>query len=124
MNEYIFEQLKKCKVAVLPKYDINSTEIVVHKLGTKSGESISVGKYYIIKLDDYLLSKETSLILHQNWNNNIFPKSNSYKCECLKVMGGMIKIAGSGYNIDLSYDTDDYWVGWLPIKGIDIIKEI
>lgn len=124
MNDIVYKQLGKCRVARLPMYDKSTTHLIIDKLSDKNGASLVPSHYYIIKLDDFLLSKEQSAILHQNWNNNLFPQSNCYKCECVKVMGGMVKIEGIGYNLETKQDIMQSWGGWLPSKNITVIEEL
>lgn len=124
MRKIIYDQLMKCKVARLPSYDMNTTKMKISKLGTKDGDALIPGHYYIIKLDDVLLSKDVSFVLHQNWNNNIFPQSNAYKCECIRIMGGMLKIEGIGFDLETNTDKSDSWGGWLPMSNVEIVREI
>ena len=124
MRKFIYDQLMKCRVARLPNFDMSTTHLKIEKLGTKGGNALSVGHYYLIKLDDVLLSKDRSFVLHQNWNNNVFPQSNAYKCECVKIMGGMVKIEGSGFDLETNEDKSDSWSGWLPMSNVEIIREI
>lgn len=124
MNKIIFEQLNKCKVAKLPPFDENTTHLFIDRIGAKDGKPIKTNHFYVIEIDDYLLSKEHSAVLHQNWNKNIFPASKCYKCECVKIMGDMVKIEGVGYDLKNNHSDGTSWSGWLPLKGIRIVEEI
>ena len=124
MRDYILRQLKNCKVAKIPKIDEHTNKIVIDKIGSKNGMSLLPTHYYLIELEDSVLSPSSSYVLHQNWNNSIYPMDKYYKCECVKVMAGMVKIEGSGCNDSSGNPSGRTWGGWLPIDGINIIKEI
>lgn len=121
MNKIIIEQLKKCTVARIPPFDENTTHMEIPQVTAKGDTSCIPGHYYIIELDDYLLK---SCTIHINWNKNIIPLSKHYKCECIQIMGSMVKINGIAFNIELETDLDSTWEGWLPLNNIKILKEI
>lgn len=124
MNKYIKEQLEKCRVAHIPPYDDDTTTIVIDKNGTRGGMSFVPNHYYVIEIDDVVLSPEQSEVLHKNWNGGIVPPNKCLKCECIKVMGTMVKVDGIGYNKDTEEDINVFWSGWLPMKDITVLKEI
>lgn len=124
MNQIIIEQLKKCRVAKVPPFDENTTHLVIDLKSTKDGSHFIPSHYYIIELDDCLLSKEQSAVLHQNWNNNIFPQAKCLKCECVRVMGDMVKVDGIGYDKEKKADIMIAWGGWLPVKNITVLGEL
>ena len=39
-------------------------------------------------------------------------------------MGKMIKIVGVGVDPNTMQDTPNRWEGWLPLKSIEVLKEI
>ena len=123
MDEIISKQLKKCKVANVPNFDAETTTLRISKYEELSSQ-ILPGHYYLVELEDYILHPPEGFSLHQNWNNNIVPQSKYYKCECLQVMGKMIKIEGSGYDWELQEDLHTSWNGWVPTKSVRIIKEL
>lgn len=124
MNELIKEQLSKVKIVHIPYYDDNTTHIYLPKLSPDNGCIVYVDRYYLIELDDYLISPPENFTLHINWNNGIKPKCKFMKCQVLKDLGRMIKITGIGYNNDTKQDIDELWEGWLPKEAIQVIQEL
>lgn len=123
MNEIIKEQLKLLKVAEIPEFDDNTTEIAIPKQEAKE-YNINVGKYYLIELENYIINPPETFTLHINWNNNIVPKDKYMKVEIVGIMGKMIKVNGVGYDFVNKIDLNTMWEGWLPRKAITIIKEL
>lgn len=124
MNNIISKQLKKCKVAQVPEFDENTTHLVIPKLSEISNKNFVVSHYYVIELEDYIIHPPENFTLHQNWNGNVIPTSKYYKCECLSVMGKMVKIEGVGFDFENQIDLNTSWCGWVPMKSIKIIKEL
>ena len=123
MNKYIKEQLSKVTKVQLPTYDDNTVEIIIPKI-EKVKQEFEVDKFYLIKLENYLLHPSDNFTLHVNWNHNVIPKHAYYKCKCVKVMGNMIFILGVAFDIDNKTDLEEYWDGWLPKKSVTILREI
>ena len=124
MNPIIDKQLKKCKVAIIPEYNESTKTLHIPRIIDLPELSYTIGHYYIIELENYIIHPPENFSLHQNWNNNNIPKSKYYKCECLQLMGKMIKINGVGFDWDNQLDLNDLWTGWLPMKSVKILKEI
>ena len=124
MNELVLRQLKRCKVARIPGYDEDTTHLVIPKLVARDGKAMLPGHYYLIELDDCIVHPPEDSVLHQNWNNNIIPTSKEYKCECIRLMGDMVRIEGVSYDSSIQQDTDKVWGGWIPLKNITIVKEL
>ena len=112
------------KVADLPNFDDDTTYIKVLKKEAAPEISIYLNHYYLIELEDYILNPPEGFSLHENWNNNIVPKHKYYKCQCIKIMGKMIKILGVAFDYENKLDLEDYWDGWLPLKSIKVLREI
>lgn len=123
MNEIIKEQLKLLKVAELPEFDDNTTDITIPKQEAKE-YNINVGKCYLIELENYIINPPETFTLHINWNNNIIPKDKYMKVEIVGIMGKMVKVNGVGYDFVNKLDLNTMWEGWLPRKAITIIKEL
>lgn len=123
MNQYIKQQLNLVKIADLPSWNDNTTELIIPK---KSPTEIVAqeGHYYLIEVEDYILNPPEGFTLHINWNNGEIPKHKFMKCMCVKVMGKMIKILGVGFDYESKTDLDENWDGWLPLKSIKILREI
>ena len=47
MNKVIKEQLTKCKIANIPSFDDNTTELFIEKTGTNAINQYHLNKYYI-----------------------------------------------------------------------------
>ena len=124
MNELVKKQLKKCRTASLPPYNDSTTQMLIPKLSDMNGSSLIPGHYYIIELSDYLINPPQDFVLHDNWNNGIVPKCKYFKCECVRIMGKMMKIEGVGYDKDTDTDLNISWGGWLPINGVKVIGEL
>lgn len=124
MNPIIEKQLKKCTVANIPPYNKDTTYFKITKKVAQNNQSCIPNHYYDIELSDYVLKPPPDYSLHINWNKNILPKSKIYRCEVLQVMGTMVKINGIGIDPITQEDTNDSWMGWLPLEEIKILKEL
>lgn len=124
MNPIIKKQLEKCKVANLPYYDDNTVELVISKGSSMAISPYQVHKCYIMELADYIINPPADFTLAANWNNGSVPKSRYYVAEVSQLVGKMIRITGCGYDITTESRTDDIWEGWIPQKGIKLIREI
>ena len=119
MNKIIFEQLKKCKVAKLPFFDMNTTTIQIEKGGNAIvSNDLEINHYYRIQVEDYIVKPYEGFTLHDNWNNGIVPTDNIMNCEVIQIMGKMVKVEAVGFSTNVP------WCGWLPRKSIHIIEEI
>jgi len=122
MNKFIEEELNKCKLVDI-KF-ISDTEILIKKKESID-KIIQLNNYYLIELENYILHPNINFTLAENWNKGIIPKSKYLKCMIVQIMGKMIKIDGSGYDIENNNDLTDVYLGlWLPIGGIKIIKQL
>lgn len=121
MNKIIEEQLKKCSVADLSDYDISTHTYHIHKI---NNIKLEVNSYYIIRLKDYILDRNASSILSNNWNKGSVPMNKCMKVDVSKIMGKMIYINGIGYDYDSKEDINSVWSGWLPIQDIEILERI
>ena len=119
MDKIIKEQLNKCKVANIPFFDDNTTEIFIQKGGRVIiKEDLVLNHRYKIEVEDYIIKPYEGFTLHDNWNNGIVPKDKVMNCKIIQIMGKMIKVEAVGV------DTNNSWSGWLPRKSIHIIEEI
>lgn len=123
MNKWIKKQLKLVKVADIPPYEENS---LIIRIPRKKFQSISfqLNHFYLIELEDYILNPPPGFTLHENWNNNQVPKHKFYKCQCVQIMGKMIKILGVAFDYENRLDLEENWDGWLPTKSVRILREI
>lgn len=120
MNDLIRQQLNKVKIAHIPEFDDNTTEIIIKKL---SNIPILENNCYLIKLDDSLLTPNNSA-LTINWNGGSIPKNKYYKIDVNKIMAQMIKINGLAFDYDNKKDLNEMWSGWLPLNSIEILEKI
>lgn len=119
MYKIIEEQLKKCKVAEIPSYDDNTTEIIILKSnGTKIKDDLLLDHYYKIEVEDYIIKPYDGFNLASNWNGGIIPKDKIMNCEIVQIMGKMVKVNAVGS------DNNNFWSGWLPRKSFKVIEEL
>lgn len=124
MNPLIKKQLESCKVAVVPPFMEDTTQLIIPK-GTASTVSLfEVGRCYLVELADYITNPPEDFTLSVNWNQGTVPKHKYYKCEINKVMGSMVRIQGCGYILETNTDTCDMWAGWVPQKGIKLLQRL
>lgn len=124
MNPIVKQQLQSCRIADIPPFTEDTKTIVINKKSDIFGVSVKEGGCYIIELENYILHPYDGFDLHINWNNNIVPVNKYFKCECIKIMGNMIKINGVGYDYETGADFNTLWSGWLPLSGIKIRGEL
>ena len=124
MNNIVKEQLQLCRVADIPPFTDDTTQIIIRRKSDSAGVSVKEGGCYLIELEDYILHPNDSFDFHRNWNNNNIPSCKHYKCECIKLMGKFMKVTGAGYDYSSNMDLSVVWSGWLPLDGIKILKEL
>lgn len=124
MNSTIKKQLQNCRVANIPAFDNNTTEILIKKGNEFAVSPYQVGRCYLIELADYIINPPPDFTLADNWNQGRTPKYKHYKCEIKAVAGKMVRFMGSGYDIVTDTDANYVWDGWAPQKGIKIIEEL
>ena len=121
MNKFIKEQLKKVKIAKIPAFDDDTTELIIDKVSEvdiKSLDTLSVGKCYRIVVADYIIRPFDGFTLHDNWNQGIVPTDPTMNIEVIQVMGKMVKVNAVGV-VD-----NKLWSGWLPQKSILHFEEL
>lgn len=119
MYKIIEEQLKKCKVAEIPSYGDNTTEIIIPKNNEAQVKNdLLLDHYYKIEVEDYIIKPYEGFTLHDNWNYGIIPKDKIMNCEIVQIMGKMVKVNAVGS------DSDNSWSGWLPRKSFKVIEEL
>ncbi len=112
MNKYIKEQLNKCKVAKVPYFDDNTTELSI----PFDTSNLIPGEFYInmeynIEVEDYIIHPFPGFNLHDNYNNGIVPTDKFMHIKVLKDMGKMMQIMAIGLN------DGQGWSGYLPKKS-------
>lgn len=124
MNPLVKAQLDSCKVANLPYYDDTTTDLVIPRGSGVEVSPYQVHKCYIMELADYIINPPPDFTLASNWNKGSVPQSKYYIAEVSQLMGKMVRITGCGYDITTDSRTADIWEGWVPQKGIKLIREI
>lgn len=124
MNPIIKDQLERCRVANLPYYDEDTTTLMIPKGSAEEVNPYQVHKCYLLQLEEYIVNPPPDFSLHTNWNKGSIPKSRFYQAEITKIVGKMVFITGMGYDMTTNSATSDSWAGWVPQKGIKLLKEI
>ena len=124
MNPIIKKQLENCKVANIPEFTEETTQICIPKGSVLNVTHYQVGQCYLVELSDYLLTPSDGNTLASNWNKGTVPKYKYYKCEIVKIVGKMICILGYGVNPVTGRDTSDLWEGWVPQSGIRLVQKL
>ena len=122
MNLIIENQLKKTKICNVPEYDETTTHLFIPKQGTYTYSPVHENSSYIIQFENYILHPSEGFTLHENWNKGVAPTSSIMQVKVLKIMGKMVQISGTGYNMNTKTCTEDQWTGWIPIKSIHILE--
>lgn len=122
MNKLIKEQLLKCKVANIPKFDDSTTKLVIDKKVPEPEPQVN--HYYIIEIEDYVINEPAGFTLSSNWNRGTKPTYKYYRVQITQAMGKMFKILGMGYDYENDCDFPQPWSGWIPRAGFHIKKEI
>lgn len=121
MNKLIKEQLQSLKVAPIPNFDDNTTEIIFKRY---TPIQIYEGGYYLIELENSLLDPNANGVLVTNWNNGSIPKNKYYKAEVVKILGQMIKINGMAFDNTTHQDINESWCGWVLLSKIKLIEKL
>lgn len=121
MKDIIRHQLNSLRIASIPEFNEDSTEIVIKKL---SNIPLLEHHCYLIKLEDNLLAPNNNSALTINWNGGSIPTHKYYKVDVIKIMAQMIKINGLAFDYDSKKDINEIWSGWLPLNGIELLEEI
>lgn len=124
MNQFVKEQLQKCKVASLPPYSDDTMTMTIPRANKPYSGSVLKDHCYLLRLEPYILNPPEGFSLHDNWNKGIKPTHEFIKAEVCEVMGKMIKVNSVGFDYKTQTDTDDIWEGWLPSKSIKIVSEL
>ena len=124
MNKVVKEQLGKCKVAEIPAFDDTTTHIFIPKVGANIINQYHVGKYYLIEIEDYILNPSAEFTLAANWNKGTNPPAKYMNVEIVQVSGKMIKVSGVSFDPNNPVALPTHWEGWLPQKGLKILKQL
>lgn len=120
MNDRIYNQLLKINPNIMPQFDKDSKEIIIHSDGVTDVKDFEVNYKYRIKLESYMLIDNANFSFHTNWNHGNPPKDLVMDVVVLQVNNSMIRILGYGINTE-GEPNGNQWEGWLPKKSIKII---
>lgn len=109
LNKYIQKQLEELGIFEEGKYEYDIERVVPI--------TFSIGHYYRIEVEDYIVNPGPQFTLHQQWNNNIKPSTCKMFVVVLQLQTKMVKVGGV-----CSDNTE--WEGWLPIKSITHSEEV
>lgn len=119
MNKIIKEQLHKCRIANIPSFDDNTTNLIITKLNANTQQLDWQEQHcYEITIENYIIYEPPNFTLSSNWNNGTKPDDTQLNVFVKKIMGKMINVDACGVNTKTS------WSGWLPKGGCKLIKEI
>ena len=118
VNKIIEQQLKKLEYADISNFDAATNTYIIPK---KVDIKIEEDKCYLIQLLPTLFKNE---VLKTNWNAGSMPVYNYMKVDVSKIIGKMIKVVGTGYDIETQTDISSFWSGWLSTQDIKVIKKI
>lgn len=124
MNPIIKQQLEKCRVADIPSFDDTTTELIIEKQDGSVVSPYQVHKCYLVEIADWIIHPSPEFTLASNWNKGTSPTRPFYCVEICQVMGKMIRISGCGYDPVSQTSTPDMWEGWVPQKGLKLLKEL
>ena len=118
MNKIIKEQLQKVKVAKVPEFDDSTTQMLIPRHKDMVYEE---GKCYILSLDDYICSQNSSVFI--NWNNRVAPPKNLIGM-VEKSVSNMILIGGCAFNPIIQKKTEQQYRVWIPVANIVSAEQI
>ena len=109
MNPIIKAQLSNCRVAQIPDFDDSTSNLLIPKGSTVTVSPYQVHKYYLVELADYIINPPPDFTLAANWNKGSVPQHKYYKAEIEEVMGKMVRIMGTGYDMNNMIDLTTVW---------------
>ena len=124
MNKIIKQQLSSCKVANIPEFTDDTTELFILKNSTAAVNSYHLNKYFQIEIADYILYPSPEFTLAANWNNGSNPPSKIMNVEVINIQGKMVQVSGVSFDPTNPAAAPYFWQGWLPQKGLKIIKQL
>lgn len=122
MNNIIKDQLKKCRVAVIPNFEDSATHIYINKVCYIQTSNMLPNHIYVIKIKPGVKNNNTIAF---NWNGGRKPLYDYYRAEKVGEMGNMIKL--NGIAIDINTGENIYtqsFYGFLPNDGFEILEEV
>ena len=120
LNPWVEKQLNRCSAPIVYNEDGSiyiPCQGILHP---------TIGKYYIIRLADYIVNPYEGFDLHQKWNNNNPPpKDKVMEVGIKQATQGMYYIFGVGYDLDNKSEIlYNKWEGWVPKKSIEFLREV
>ena len=122
MNKIIRDQLDRCRVAVLPKFEDSATHIYINKVNTILPQNMVKGHIYLIKISPSIKNNDTIAF---NWNGGKKLIYDYYKVEKIEEVGNMYKLNGIAFDKDTNQDVYKYpFYGYLPKDSFEIVEEV
>ena len=84
---------------MIPPFSEDDKEIVI-PMGDRNMflPHLELNHYYIVELEQYVLTPTDNFTLHTNWNKGIIPQDNYMKCLVEQFLGKLVRITGVGYD--------------------------
>ena len=110
---------------MIPPFSDDDKEIVI-PMGDRNMflPHLELNHYYIVELEQYVLTPTDNFTLHINWNKGIIPQDKYMKCLVEQFLGKLVRITGVGYDYQNKTDKRTSWQGWLPVEAVKIIQEL
>ena len=124
MNKVVKQQLASCKVADIPEFDDSTTHIFIPKKSSRDINAYHLHKFYLIEIQDYILNPPPDFTLADNWNKGTNPPAKYMNIEVINIQGKMVQVSGVSYNPENPAELPKHWQGWIPQKGLKIIKQL
>ena len=124
MNKVVKQQLTQCKVADIPVFDDATTMLFIPKASSSAINQYHLHKYYMIEIEDYILNPPPDFTLAANWNKGTNPPAKYMNVEICSIQGKMIQVSGVSFNPNNPTEMPKHWIGWLPQKGLKIVKQL
>lgn len=121
MNPFIKKELEKVR-ADLPEYNENTTHIVIPQKIIGNSFNFITGKKYRIKVDNFILNKDS--ILTSNWNNGLVINDEYMDIVVNKSNSTMVLCNAYGFdNTNNHINSNIYNNVWLPKQNIVVLGE-
>lgn len=114
MNKIIKKQLANIREVRLPKYDDDTTEIIIpRKIDIR--DIVKVGEFVIVEFAVAMYLQDSSFTT--NWNHGVKPPR--YMVGRIdNSMSNMYLISGCRYDIEKASGTDEYYQIWFPLQYV------
>ena len=123
MSYYAKDLMEKVKTVEVP--DLTDTNhIIIKKRLPTTTDLIRLDRSYLIEIVTQCLPADNASLLKDNWNNGSMPRYQHMKVTIDNIVGKMVKVSGTAFDISTNTDIADAWSGWLPESAIKVLGEI